>query len=406
MKKVLVLLLAVSMIFTFAACTTETTTQQTTGTTIEGTTTGDATSSETEIELSEDGRYPAETVKIGFVNYDTSAEQVLTIQKYFEYLKTAFNFEIIWSESLGSAEEEFAFIEQCAAAGCQGIIGYYNEGKEESQKLTASLGMYYWGLGGLPEAYEVVKDDPYYLGSQASSDNYNFGYAITEMLVANDVHKVIVMSGGKDYGVSFFVERYNGIMDGIADAQADGYDIEMVYEVPGWPGTEEFAAHQTAALATDADGLAGTLTSLMWIQPMQVAGKFGQIKVATIDTVGQVVVDMMGAGMYVGVVAEIPDVFGMAVPMIINAVTGYGDNQRNDDGSAAKVAAGYWVIDNIEDAGYLVSIEQEGGGWAWSIDDIKTIIGAYNPDFTVADMDALYSAVSVEEIQARKAAQE
>ncbi len=226
------------------------------------------------------------------------------------------------------------------------------------------------------------------------------------MLVANDVHKVIVMSGGKDYGVSFFVERYNGIMDGIADAQADGYDIEMVYEVPGWPGTEEFAAHQTAALATDADGLAGTLTSLMWIQPMQVAGKFGQIKVATIDTVGQVVVDMMGAGMYVGVVAEIPDVFGMAVPMIINAVTGYGDNQRNDDGSAAKVAAGYWVIDNIEDAGYLVSIEQEGGGWAWSIDDIKTIIGAYNPDFTVADMDALYSAVSVEEIQARKAAQE
>ncbi len=146
MKKVLVLLLAVSMIFTFAACTTETTTQQTTGTTIEGTTTGDATSSETEIELSEDGRYPAETVKIGFVNYDTSAEQVLTIQKYFEYLQTAFNFEIIWSESLGSAEEEFAFIEQCAAAGCQAIIGYYNEGKEESQKLTASLGMYYWGL--------------------------------------------------------------------------------------------------------------------------------------------------------------------------------------------------------------------------------------------------------------------
>ena len=207
-----------------------------------------------------------------------------------------------------------------------------------------------------------------------------------------------------DYGVPFFVDRYKGIMDGIAAAKADGKDIEVVYEVPGWPGTEEFAAHQTAALATDADGLAGTLTSLMWIQPMQVAGKFGQIKVATVDTVSNVVVDMMGAGMYVGVVAEIPEAFGMAVPMIINAVTGYGDQQRNSDGSAAQIEAGYWEINSVEEAGYLLSISNAEGGYAFSIDDVKTVLGAYNPDFTVEDMNALYAAVSVEEIQARKAA--
>jgi hypothetical protein len=154
----------------------------------------------------------------------------------------------------------------------------------------------------------------------------------------------------------------------------------------------------------DADGLAGTLTSLMWIQPMQVAGKFGQIKVATVDTVSNVVVDMMGAGMYVGVVAEIPEAFGMAVPMIINAVTGYGDQQRNSDGSAAQIEAGYWEINSVEEAGYLLSISNAEGGYAFSIDDVKTVLGAYNPDFTVEDMNALYAAVSVEEIQARKAA--
>lgn len=408
MKKVLVLLLAAAMIFTLAACAPSSSTPSATTGNAPAKTTEPAKPSESskdkEIELSADGRYPKETVKMGFVNYDTSAEQVLAVQEYFKYLQTGFNFEVIWSESLSNAEEEFAFIEQCAAAGCKGIIGYYNEGNEESAKLCGSLNMYYWGLGGKPEAYELVKNEPYYIGCNASADNYQFGYSIAEMLVANDAGKIIVMSGGKDYGVPFFVDRYKGIMDGIAAAKADGKDIEVVYEVPGWPGTEEFAAHQTAALATDADGLAGTLTSLMWIQPMQVAGKFGQIKVATVDTVSNVVVDMMGAGMYVGVVAEIPEAFGMAVPMIINAVTGYGDQQRNSDGSAAQIEAGYWEINSVEEAGYLLSISNAEGGYAFSIDDVKTVLGAYNPDFTVEDMNALYTAVSVEEIQARKAA--
>ena len=408
MKKVLVLLLAAAMIFTFAACAPSSSTPSATTGDVPAKTTEPTEPSESskdkEIELSADGRYPKETVKMGFVNYDTTAEQVLAVQEYFKYLQTGLNFEVIWSESLNNAEEEFAFIEQCAAAGCKGIIGYYNEGNEESAKLCGNLNMYYWGLGGKPEAYELVKNEPYYIGCNASADNYQFGYSIAEMLVANDAGKIIVMSGGKDYGVPFFVDRYKGIMDGIAAAKADGKDIEVVYEVPGWPGTEEFAAHQTAALATDADGLAGTLTSLMWIQPMQVAGKFGQIKVATVDTVSNVVVDMMGAGMYVGVVAEIPEAFGMAVPMIINAVTGYGDQQRNSDGSAAQIEAGYWEINSVEEAGYLLSISNAEGGYAFSIDDVKTVLGAYNPDFTVEDMNALYTAVSVEEIQARKAA--
>ncbi len=104
---------------------------------------------------------------------------------------------------------------------------------KNQQNFAQSL-MYYWGLGGKPEAYELVKNEPYYIGCNASADNYQFGYSIAEMLVANDAGKIIVMSGGKDYGV-FFVDRYKGIMDGIAAAKADGKDIEVVYEVPGWP---------------------------------------------------------------------------------------------------------------------------------------------------------------------------
>lgn len=353
--------------------------------------------------LSEDGRFPAETVKIGFVNYDTSAEQVLAIQRYFEYLQTAFNFEVIWSEALNSAAAEFAFIEQCAAAGCKAIIGYYNEGKSESVKLAADLGMYYFGGAVNADIYEPEKNNPFYVGGYISGaeqdENYLAGYAVGKALADAGSKKVIVMSGGKDFGVEFFVKRYNGIMDALKDGGA-----EVVYEVPGWPGTEAFAAHQTAALQTEADGLAGTLTCMMWLQPMQNAGKMGQIKIAGIETVSEGLVGLMQGGVYVGAFSEIPDMFGLSIPMILNAVTGFGEQQRNPDGTAGRVKVLNWVIDNPEDMAYFAQLlSGEGDERVFSIDDLKTIMGAYNPAFTLDDMSALYSAVTADEIRARHA---
>ena len=351
------------------------------------------------------GKYPAEKVKIGFVNYDTTAQQVLDLQEYFKYLQTAFNFEVIWSESLKSAEAEFNFIEQCAAAGCKGIIGYYNEGRSESVKLAESLGMYYYGEAMNPETYEPVKNSPYYVGGHFTGNgDYDFGKAVAKALVDAGCHKIIVMSGGKAYGVGFFVDRYNGIMDGIKEAQDSGYDIEVVYEVPGWPGTEEFAAHQAAALQTDADGLAGTLTALMWIQPMQNTGKFGQIKVASIgEGVSEDIIGLWHAGFYVGMCSEISGVFGMSIPLLLNAIEGNGDVIRNADGTAPKVAAKNWTITSVEDLMYFASVETAGGGWTFSIDDLKSLIVDLNPDVTLADYEALYTATSADEIRARRA---
>lgn len=357
---------------------------------------------QSEPELSAEGKFPAQTVKIGFVNYDTSAEQVLGIQKYFEYLQQFFNFEVIWSESLPSAEAEFSFIEQCAAAGCQAVIGYYNEGKSESIKLASDLGMYYWGGAMNSDIYEPEKNNPKYLGGYVSGgeqdENYLAGYSIAKALVDAGSKKVIVMSGGKDYGVEFFVQRYNGIMDALKEGGA-----EMVYEVPGWPGTEAFAAHQTAALQTDADGLAGTLTCMMWLQPMQNAGKMGQIKIAGIETVSDTMAGLMEGGVYAAAFSEISDTFGLSIPMILNAVTGYGEQQRNADGTAGRVKVKNWVITNAEDMAFFAEHQSGEGEWVFSIDDIKSIMGAFNPEFTLDDMGALYSAVSADEIRARQA---
>ena len=128
-----------------------------------------------------------------------------------------------------SAEAEFNFIEQCAAAGCKGIIGYYNEGRSESIKLAESLGMYYYGEAMNEASYEPAKNSKYYVGGHYTGNgDYDFGRAVAKALVDAGSHRIIVMSGGKEYGVGFFVDRYNGIMDGIKAAADSGYDIKVV----------------------------------------------------------------------------------------------------------------------------------------------------------------------------------
>ena len=399
MKKLIALLLALVMVLGLAACGSTGSDKPSTDKPSTDAPAGPQTDSK--------GRYPAETIKIGFVNYDPTAEQWLVLESYFEYLSEAFNIEVMCSEALNSAEAELAFIDACAAAGCQVIFGYYNNSNEQAFKRAAEHGMYYFGQGantaftGDPE----IMNSPYYLGSfYAGKSDYEYGYGCIEMLVEAGCKKIAGVSGGKNFGVQLFVDRWQGAMDAIADYQAKGVDVELVYEVAGFPGTDGgFEAGQTTVLGMDeVDGVFSTLTALMWIKPTQDAGKFGTLKFAAAgETMGEAAIGMFGAGFYVGTATEIIDVFGMAVPLIINALD--GTPIRNADGTAPLVTSGWWKVTNVQDAGYYGSVQGGDNGWAFDIDDVRNLVVAYNPDVTVDDYHALYTAVSAAEIQARHA---
>ena len=382
MKKFLALILALAMVLSLAAC-------------------GSAPADDGDAAATD------EPIKIGFVNYDPTAEQYLVLDSYFEYLKETYNFEIMASEALNSAEGELAFIDACAAAGCKAVFGYYNVSNEQALLKCAEYGMYYFGQG----ANKAIVDNPelmnneYYLGSfYVGPADYNYGYACIEMLVEAGCKKIAGVSGGKNFGVQMFMDRWQGAMDAIADYQAQGVDVELVYEVPGFPGTDgAFEAGQTEVLSMEGvDGLFSTLTALMWIKPMQDAGKFGQIKVAAAgETMSEGAIGMFGAGFYVGTATEIIDVFGMAIPLIINAVN--GTPIREADGSAPLIDAGWWKVTNVEEAGYYGSVQGGENGWVFSAEDLSNLLVANNPDVTVDDYRALYTAVTAAEIQARHA---
>ena len=225
-----------------------------------------------------------------------------------------------------------------------------------------------------------------------------------EALVEAGCKKIAGVSGGKNFGVQMFIDRWQGAMDAIADFQAQGVDVELVYEVAGFPGTDGgFEAGQTEVLSMEGvDGLFSTLTALMWIKPMQDAGKFGQIKVAAAgETMSEGAIGMFGAGFYVGTATEIIDVFGMAIPLVINAVN--GTPIRNADGTAPLIDSGWWKVSNVEEAGYYGTVQGGENGWVFDIDDVKSLLVSNNPDVTVDDYKALYTAVSAAEIQARRA---
>ena len=122
MKKFLALILALAMVLSLAAC-------------------GSAPADDGDAAATD------EPIKIGFVNYDPTAEQYLVLDSYFEYLKETYNFEIMASEALNSAEGELAFIDACAAAGCKAVFGYYNVSNEQALLKCAEYGMYYFGQG-------------------------------------------------------------------------------------------------------------------------------------------------------------------------------------------------------------------------------------------------------------------
>lgn len=345
--------------------------------------------------------YPAEPIKIGFVTYDTTATLFLEIQRYYDYMAEYFNIEVIYSESLDSAEGELAFIESCAAAGCKAIVGYYNVARTESVQLAIDKGMYYFGVAEEDDVYEMFKDNEFYLGGYFNENmDFESGYAIAQGLINAGCQRLVFSSGGRDFGVQMFIDRSEGFYAAVEDAKAEGKDVEVVYDVSGWPGTDAFSSDQTTALDTDVDGVASSFSCGPWLQPVMNSGK--DIKVSAVDSLTPDFYGLWDAGVIVTFSVETAAIFGMAVPLVVNAVD--GNLIRDESGLAPRVPVQRLVVSSAEDFHQYCEIESDGT-WILNNPDLSTLIVNLNPDFTYEYMCELYVSQSVEDVLARREAQ-
>ncbi len=350
-------------------------------------------------------KYPAETVKIGVVAFDPSAEQFLAMKSYFDYLETKINLDFTYSEAIGNAEGELAFIESCAAAGCKAIIGYFNVARVASVQLCIDKGMYYIGVAEEPTVYDAFKDNPMYLGGWYNeTQNYDAGYEMGKALIDAGCTRLVYVSGGRDYGVQMFIERSNGFMDAIDDAKTEGKNVELVADVGGWPELGTYKPAQDDAIQQGFDGLGCSFGAATWYQALLNAGMSDSVKIAAIDAFSDLTKNAWNSGQMVCTPIETTSMFGAGIPLLLNSLAGDGEVAR-DNGQAPRLEISWWVITTTDEYNALSDIET-GGIWCWSAEDILSVVKAVSPDATFQDIADLYAANTIEDIEARRAAQE
>ncbi len=352
-----------------------------------------------------DGTWPEEHVKIAVECFDTTDEQFLALQSYFEYLTDYYNISFIYSESIASAEDELSFIDSSAAAGCKALIAYYNVTKEEAVKACIENGMYYWSAdAGLAE---VFKDDEHYLGGYSflkagddSSHNGDYlgGYEMGYSLAKQGAKHILYCNGGVSLGIQMFIDRQQGFFDGVAAAQAEGSTAvfdQKADVIEGWPGTDAFAAAQTAALDKDYDAIGVSFSAAVWFQPIATVGKTGQIKLATIGGVTDTFYDAFQTGQMACAVYDCEEVvFGNSIVTILNAVTGNIDIARGN-GVPAAIYVNRWTVADADSFTAIYNYHDEGKFFV-TPEDMAQCFPAFNPEASYQTVYDLYSALDLE----------
>ncbi len=359
---------------------------------------------ESEAEASSlDGTWPAEEIMIGMEVYDTADEQFLAFQNYLEYLTEYYNISFMYSESIGSAEDELDFIDSCASAGCQAIIGYYNVAGAAAIQEAIDQGMYYWGT---EQYYDEFADNEKYLGCYtfiqdgvAENGDYLGGYELGYSLGMQGVKHVFYCNGGAGFGVQMFIDRQSGFEAGIAAAQAEGAEIQYDPSkdvIEGWPGTDDFTAAVGAKLAEDYDGAAVSFNAAALFQPIYDGGKADSIKVATIGEVSDTYYDAVQSGMIATVVYDCEEVvFANCMVQILNAVTGHVDATRNADGKAGKILTNRWTISDAETYNAIYDYH-DAGNFFVSADDMAGLLVELNPEATYDSIAEYYGSFTLE----------
>lgn len=253
MKKIIALLLALTMVLSLAACggnaapATEAPATEAPAAEVPAT---EAPAAE-EITLA--------PIKVGVLVADVSGEEALAFRAYYEeYLAPHYNVTLSYTEQLADAAAEKAAIEQFAAQGYNAIISLSSSDRATQIETCAEYGLYYAIASGMDEAlYETYKENEYFVGQIGPSMTTEFeaGVAMGEYYKAQGVKKVglygafcpnpmhVYRLAGTLVGLGL---TYNGAseMEAVAgqlfagfDLNAVAGDIEVVSYIAGYTDT-------------------------------------------------------------------------------------------------------------------------------------------------------------------------
>lgn len=327
MKKVLALLLALSLVFSCAACGAKGT-ETATSTGGEGgavTDTGEQGGTE---------KGKQEKIKIGVSIWSSTDTLGSQCKMILDAAAKALGVELVYVDQNHISEKVTASMETLAAAGCDGVIICNSSSAEMTSVINTAnenkiyVAQFFRSINkeSNPNEYQLAVSSPYYVGT-VHEDEVDNGYKLAQVLAEKGYRKIALM--GWEPGDATFLARWEGYKKGVEGWNKEHPNDLVELLEPQYGGTTSDTGRATAEAILssnpDADALiaagGGGDPLIGAIQAIEGLGKTGQIGVASTDFLHDLDVQLQKGAITVESGGHFADPL-FAFMMVYNAVRG------------------------------------------------------------------------------------
>lgn len=347
------------------------------------------------------------------------------------YIGPAFNCKFIYSEACDSAEKAVNFIENAYTSGAQAILNF-NSDSDIVLSRCNELGIYV--VSNNNKASDAVKTLPYNLGLVGTTvEDVAEGYSeIVKSLISDGAeHNVIIVSGGAGigneqhkettvailntlqeiYGLTYSEDVQN-LATATAQTEVDtGTDIKILI-YPGYAGADTYVSEMSSILQTgEYDVLLSTyqVYTQFSVAIDEVEKEYGKnILVASVAPLadatkkGFETLDSTGDTSLNAVLVKPNSVIAIMFAVAYNGLTGNADLLKTENGEIMRYECPMWVALNAEEYSEVAEFNTDESTYVYTVDDLKQMIKAFNPDLTQEDFSQWAEASDVASIKERR----
>lgn len=360
--------------------------------------------------------------RIGVAVYDVTDDEVTAFREYLtDYIKKCFpEVDFCYSYAIRSAEDEMKFLEDACAEGVEGIMSFITYDLAAEVDYCASKGIYYMLASGTvtDEAYEAVADDPYFLGvvgpgleieRQAGADMAE--YFINEMegdsyilftggaAIGNEMHRM------RSVGALEVFEKYFGDLGQSVEKLAVTEDAVKLTAgnigltvFPGYTTREDVEKRAVEELeSTEYDLVLSMFSMYSMVDVLKKEG----VKQGVIDCYSMTNKALFANGTLCYVAGKFGSTIGPSFAAMYNAVTGYGDEFR-ENGRAFQMTQGYWLSKNKKEYNDQYALATGIYVNAYDYEDLCSVMKVYDGKASFEKLKALAEAYTWKEAKVRR----
>lgn len=337
-----------------------------------------------------------ETITLGVLQYDNTDAAQMAINAYYrDYMGPALGIEFIFSENITSAEEEMTFLERCASSGAKGVMAFYQVAGNDALLAKLEETQLYYIVGGELDSGLAESGSPWILGGFAGMNSeYATINEMTKHFLNEGDRTFTIATGGKDFGVEMFINRYNGFADAIEEWNEANPDDQATFtEFPGFP--DDFAvwsANVQKTIEEAPDCIIATFSGEnLWATPLSQAGAADSINLGTFSAINEASAAALMDGSLDYLAAQHPQGNVVTLLAMYNACT-VGVDAYFTSGIpmdlpffTATFVGGTDILPYTASDFYLVTA-----------DEAKSVCAAWTPGATVEDLVALGENISLD----------